>query len=65
MSISKFPGHVRSTKLKFSETVSTLSLKAKIFEYLRLRSRSIQPKNSGLSFRNFPVPKGTVSVPLN
>ena len=32
MSISKFPGHMRSTKLNFSATVLTLDLKAKIFE---------------------------------
>ena len=36
MSISKFPGHVRSIKLNFSATVLTLGLKAKIFENLRL-----------------------------
>ena len=38
MSISKFPGHMRSTKLTFSATVLTLDLKEKIFENLRLLS---------------------------
>ena len=32
MSITKFPGHMRSIKLNFSATASTLDLKAKIFE---------------------------------
>ena len=36
MSISKSPGHMRSTKLNFSATVLTLGLKAKIFGNLRL-----------------------------
>ena len=36
MSISKFPGRVRSIKLNFSVTVLTLGLKAKIFKNLRL-----------------------------
>ena len=40
MFISKFPGHMRSTKLNFSATVSTLGLKAKIFGNLRLLSES-------------------------
>ena len=36
MSISKFPGHMQSTKLNFSVTVYTLGLKAKMFGNLRL-----------------------------
>ena len=40
MSITKCPGHMRSLKLNFSATVLTLSLKAKMFENLRL----CQPK---------------------
>ena len=36
MSISEFPGHMRSTKLNFLATVLTLGLKAKIFEKVRL-----------------------------
>ena len=37
MSISKFPGHMRSTKLNFSATVFiTLDLKAKIFGNLKV-----------------------------
>ena len=36
MSISKFPGHMRSTKLNVSATVLTLDPKAKSFENLRL-----------------------------
>ena len=36
MFITKCPGHMRSLKLNFSATVLTLSLKAKIFENLRL-----------------------------
>ena len=38
MSISKFPGHMRSTKLNFSATVLTLSWKTKGFRNLRLNS---------------------------
>ena len=36
MSITKFPGHMRSLKLNFSATVLTLGLKVKIFDNLRL-----------------------------
>ena len=35
MSISRFPGHMRSIKLNFSAIVLTLGLKAKIYEDLR------------------------------
>ena len=34
MSISRFPGHMRSIKLNFSATVLILGLKAKLFEKL-------------------------------
>ena len=36
MSIGKFSGHMRSTKLNLSATILTLGLKAKIFKNLRL-----------------------------
>ena len=39
MSITKFPGHMRSLKLNFSATVLTLGLKARIFENLRLKRK--------------------------
>ena len=40
MSISKFPGHLRSMKLNSTATVLILGLKAKILENLRLLSES-------------------------
>ena len=49
MFISKFPGHMRSTKLNVSANVLTLGLKATMFENSRLRLAKVLAGNAHAS----------------